>query len=138
MQITNFTPPAGACTTPKATAGTSVDAPAKVEVVFAGGAKSPDFSRITPRQLQAFLDDRLMSGYIDGPDGLYCSTLGGSIPGEWYTECPDMPVDLTATINSMTGFARVHDFSKLVSLYEGLSNWMRMIEVQPTHISVMA
>lgn len=79
-----------------------------------------------------------MSGAIDGPDGLYCGTLFGAIPGEWYTEQADVPMDLTGTIESMTDFCRDQGESKLVDLYEGLIGWMKMMEAQPAHISVVA
>jgi hypothetical protein len=101
-------------------------------------SKSVDFSKITPRKLQAYLDERLMSGHVDGPDGLYCSTLFSAIPGELYAEQPDVPVDLTETIKSMSDFARNHGESKLVSLYNGLSDWMKMMEAQSVRISVVA
>jgi len=138
MQVTSSTISAGACSSPKTTMQKPPDAPAESKVTGYSAPKVVDFSNITPRQLQAYLDDRLMSGQVDGPDGLYCTTLFGAIPGEWYAERPDVPMDLTATIDSMAGFARDHEFSKLVSLYDGLMDWMKVMEKQPTHISVMA
>src|SRR6202000_846756 len=97
------------------------EASAPVVIAQDGGGVSGavDFSRITPRQLQKFLDDRLMGGYVDGPDGLYCSTLACAIPRDLEIEQPDVPVDLTATIESMNGFARDHGCSKLGNLYDG-------------------
>lgn len=103
-----------------------------------GASEAIDFSNITPRKLQAYVDERLMSGAVDGPDGLYCTTLFDAIPAEWYTERPDVPMDLTKTIGSMTDFARDNGFSKLVNLYDGLMDWMKAMEGQPAHISVMA
>lgn len=137
MQITSSGFSTGAYV--RTTAAQTIPGPS-VDVSSTGGgvSKEIDFSRITPRQLQAFLDDRLMNGNIDGPDGLYCSTLGGAIPGEWYTERPDVPVDLTSTIESMGQFARGHGSSKLVGLYDGLIEWMKMMEIQSAHISVVA
>jgi hypothetical protein len=137
MQITSSSPSVSVPVVPRATTQKPVGGPGDV-AAYATHSKTPDFSRITPRQLQDFLDDRLMSGYVDGPDGLYCSTLGGAIPGEWYTERPDVPMDLTATIDGMTGFARDEGSSKLVDLYEGLMGWMKMIEVQSVPLSVFA
>jgi hypothetical protein len=109
-----------------------------VEPKVAANSKVIDFSHVTPRQLQTYLDDRLMSGAIDGPDGLYCTTLFGAIPREWYTEQADVPIDLTGTIQSMTDFARDQGASKLVDLYGGLIDWMKMMEAQPAHVSVLA
>ncbi|WP_213948590.1 hypothetical protein [Luteibacter sp. dw_328] len=103
-----------------------------------GASEAIDFSNITPRKLHEYVDERLMSGAVDGPDGLYCTTLFDSIPAEWYAERPDVPMDLTKTIDSMAAFAHDNGFSKLVNLYDGLMDWMKMMEVQPAHISVIA
>lgn len=136
MQVTNSMLAATAYALPKTATQQSVETP--VELKPAGSGKVIDFSHVTPRQLQAYLDDRLMSGAIDGPDGLYCTTLFGAIPGEWYTEQADVPMDLTGTIESMTDFSRGQGASKLVDLYEGLIGWMKIMEAQPAHISVVA
>lgn len=136
MQVTKSTAATTTYALPKERARQSVET--SVEIKPASSGKVIDFSHVTPRQLQAYLDDRLMSGAIDGPDGLYCTTLFGAIPGEWYTEQADVPMDLTGTIESMTEFARGQGTSKLVDLYEGLIDWMKMMEDQPAHVSVLA
>jgi hypothetical protein len=138
MEVMRSPTTAGMFASPKTTMQKPIDAPAETKVISHSASRAVDFSNITPRQLQAYLDDRLMSGKIDGPDGLYCTTLFGAIPGEWYAERPDVPIDLTKTIGSMTDFARDNGFSKLVSLYDGLMDWMKAMERQPAHISVMA
>ncbi|HVI55048.1 MAG TPA: hypothetical protein VM621_08350 [Luteibacter sp.] len=138
MQITSSVPSVVAHTAPRAMTEKAVEAPGDIKTARKSAPDVIDFSNVTPRQLRAYLDDRLMSGRVDGPDGLYCTTLFGSIPGEWYTERADVPMDLTATIDSMTGFARGQGSAKLVSLYEGLNDWMKMVEAQAKSLSVMA
>jgi hypothetical protein len=138
MQVTSSTTTMGVFGSAKATIQKTPGAPSEVTQTGYSVPRAIDFSNITPRQLQAYLDSRLMSGQVDGPDGLYCTTLFGAIPGEWYTERADVPMDMTATIGSMSGFARDHGFSKLVNLYDGLMDWMKMMEAQPARISVMA
>lgn len=138
MQITNSTPAIGTTASTPATMRQPIKAPAGISQIGEAVSKSVNFSHITPRQLQAFLDDRLMSGNVDGPDGLYCTTLFGSIPGEWYTERPDEPMDMTSTIGSMADFARDSGFTSLVRLYDGLSDWMKMMQEQSVRLSVFA
>ncbi|PTR34754.1 hypothetical protein C8J98_10110 [Luteibacter sp. OK325] len=138
MEVTSSTITVGMFALPATTMQKPIEPPSETKILGYSTPRAVDFSNITPRQLQAYLDDRLMSGQIDGPDGLYCTTLFGAIPGEWYAERPDVPMDFTATISSMAGFARDNGFSKLVSLYDGLMDWMKMMETQPARISVIA
>jgi hypothetical protein len=138
MQITSQTPAVYAVFPPKAVTQKATVTPPEFNGPGNVAPKAIDFSHITPRQLHAYLDDRVMSGNIDGPEGLYCTTLFGSIPGEWYTERADEPMDLTATVRSIADFARDNGSSSLVRLYDGLLGWMKLMETQSVHISVVA
>lgn len=135
MQITSTTLTAGAYMVPKTTIPEPADASSSIEATGTSTLKTVDFSNITPRQLHAYLDKMIMSGRIDGLD---CSTLFGSIPGEWYTERPDVPMDLTSEIKGVMEFARDNGFGPLAAYYAGLTDRMKLMEAQGLPISVVA
>lgn len=116
------------------------DAVAPISVVqsTAGAKKDLDLSHITPRSLHAYIDERVMSGEIDETEMLYCSSLFCSIPDEWYSECPDVPVDVTSRVKSFADFTRAHGFTSDTTFYEGMLAWMKISEERSVHISVVA
>lgn len=141
MQVTISTVAAGGAslTKPPATVlPKALAAPSTIEALDSVGLKQIDFSKITPRQLHAFLDETVMSGKIDATEMLHCSTLFCAIPGEWYTEQPDVPLDLTATVASMADFARDNHSSSLARSYDDLLDWMKLMEARSARLSVMA
>jgi len=77
----------------------------------------------------------VMSERMDVSDG---SALFGSIPREWYTEKPDVPIDLTSTIKGIMEFARDNGFKPLAAYYAGLMDRMKLMEAQGLPISVVA
>lgn len=103
-----------------------------------GPAKELDLSHITPRSLHAFIDERVMSGDIGETEMLYCSSLFCSIPDEWYSEYPDVPVDVTSRVKSFADFTRAHGFTSETTFYEGMLAWMKVSEERSVHISVVA
>ena len=98
-------------------------------------SKTVDFSAITPRQLQAYLDEMITSERMSVDDG---AALGSSIPGEWYTQQPDVPIDLRSNIRGIMEFARDNGFKPLAAFYAGLMDRMKMMEAQGLPISVVA
>lgn len=96
---------------------------------------SVNFSSITPRQLQAYLDRMLESGDIDVDDA---SSLGGLIPLDLYTECPDSPIDLRETVKGVAEFDRRNGYDALAAFYEGLATRMNLMEQRSQPVSVMA
>ncbi|APG03003.1 hypothetical protein BJI69_03165 [Luteibacter rhizovicinus DSM 16549] len=137
MQVTL---PASITNPRNASVVTRKEAAAPVSVVqpTVGPTKGLDLSHITPRSLHAYIDERVMSGEIDDTEMLYCSSLFCSIPDEWYSECPDMPVDVTSRVKSFADFTRAHGLTSDTTFYEGMLAWMKMSEEKSVHISVVA
>jgi hypothetical protein len=97
--------------------------------------KKVDFSRITPRQLQAYLDDMIAQDKIDPDDA---TSMFNSIPGEWYTDRPDVSIDFSSNIKGIAEFDRNNGYPALAAWYEGLAERMRIMEARSVHVSVMA
>ncbi len=135
MQITNSALAAGAYAVSKTTMQKEVSSPSSVDSPRTNASKAIDFSNITPRRLHAYLDEMVMSERMDVSDG---SALFGSIPREWYTEQPDVPVDLTSTIKRIMEFARDNGFKPLAAYYAGQMDRMKLMEAQGLPISVVA
>lgn len=94
-----------------------------------------DLSRMTPRQLQAYVDDMIAKDRIDPDDAV---ALFGSIPLEWYDERPDVPIDLNANIKGMADFARDNGYDALAAFYRGLMERMKSMEACSVPLSVIA
>jgi hypothetical protein len=135
MQITSSMPATGAYAVTKTAMKNPIDAPSSVKTPESSSSKAIDFSKITPRRLHEYLDEMVMSERMDVSDG---SALFGSIPREWYTEQPDIPVDLTSTIKGIMEFARDNGFKPLAAYYAGLMDRMKLMEAQGLPISVVA
>jgi hypothetical protein len=94
-----------------------------------------DFSRMTPRQLHAYIDDMIFKGEIDPDDA--CA-LFGSIPMQWYKERPDTPIDVAANIQGIADFNRNNGYPAVAVWYDGLSERMKLMEARSAPISVIA
>ncbi|NID15605.1 hypothetical protein [Luteibacter yeojuensis] len=94
-----------------------------------------DFSRVTPRQLQEYLDEMIFSEQIDLLDATALST---SLPSGIFERAPDTPIDLRAQIEGMIEFDRNNGFDLLATFYTGLLERMKMMEDRSVHISVTA
>jgi hypothetical protein len=101
-------------------------------------SKDIDFSRITPRALHAYIDEKVMSGDIGETEMLQCSSLFCSIPDEFYRDSPDVAVDVQSRVESMADFARAHEFSSQTKFYEQMLDWMKGSEAKSIHISLLA
>jgi hypothetical protein len=95
---------------------------------------SLDFSKITPRQLHAYLDEMTMSGRMDIDDG---TTLFNAVPRGLYADQPDMPINLTSRIKSIMEFNFDSDSKPLAMFYAGLMDRMKMMEAKGFPISVV-
>ena len=115
--------------------GSHGDAPLLLQPDTSRPPKSVDFSAITPRQLQGYLDELITSERLSVDDG---AALGSSIPSEWYIQQPDVPIDLKSTITGIMEFARASGFKPLATFYAGLMERMKMMEAQGLPISVVA
>jgi hypothetical protein len=98
-------------------------------------SRKVDFSRITPRQLQAYLDDMIAKDQIDPDDAV---AMFGSIPGRWYTERPDAPIDFDSNIKAIADFNRNNGYPAIAVWYDGLSERMKLMEARSAPISVIA
>jgi hypothetical protein len=104
----------------------------------AAGAASPgavDFSRVTPRRLQAYVNEMIKSDRMTAKDG---TALCQSIPREWYSHRPDVPVDITSNIKSAIASARGNGSKPLAAFYASLMDRMKLMEAQGVPISVVA
>jgi hypothetical protein len=95
-----------------------------------------DFSRVTPRQLQAYCDELIFTGgKAEFEDA---SALFTSLPSGIFESAPDTPIDLTAQIKGMVEFDRNNGFDVLAAFYEGLLERMKLMEARSVHLSVVA
>jgi hypothetical protein len=95
-----------------------------------------DFSRITPRQLQAYCDQLIFTGgKAEFEDA---SALFTSLPSGIFERAPDTPINLTAQIEGMVEFDRNNGFDLLATFYSGLLDRMKLMEARSVHISVTA
>lgn len=100
----------------------------------AGGAQHLiDFSHMTPRQLQAYIDEMIFADQISPDDA---GSLFGSIPFEWYEERPDTPIDLASNIKGIADFDRNNGYPELATWYDGLLERMKAMEARSVHISI--
>jgi hypothetical protein len=105
---------------------------------FGIGSKDINFASITPKALHAYIDEKVMSGDIGETEMLQCSSLFCSIPDEWYSDSPDVAVDVASRVESMADFARAHESISQTKFYEEMLDWMRMSEAKSVHISAVA
>ena len=129
---------------------TSLSSPVPAKVVYAkepervapptqvgfGVFHGVDFSRITPRQLQALCDDLIFNGGEAGFEDAV--DLGNALPSGVFFEHPDTPIDLRAQIEGMVEFGRSNGFDALATLYSGLLERMTLMEARSVHLSVVA
>ena|SRR6187402_2028253 len=135
MQIIRPALGPGAYTVAKTTMRTPVDTrqPGRAPGTVCPGAI--DFSRVTPRRLQAYVNDMIKNDRMTVKDG---TALTQSIPREWYTHRPDVSVDIASKIQSATASARGNGTKPLAAFYAGLMDRMKLMEAQGQPISVIA
>jgi hypothetical protein len=126
---------AGAYQVTKTVMHPSIDASPPIRASESGHRKPIDFSNITPRRLHAYIDEMVISERMDVSDA---SALFGSIPSQWYSQQPDVPMDLTSNIKGIMEFARDNGFKPLAAFYAGLMDRMRLMEAQGLPIAVVA
>ena len=112
-----------------------VDARTGARAAKANVSSTIDFSRVTPRQLQAYVSDMVRSNRMTATDG---SAISSSIPHEWYAKRPDVPVDFTANMKGKLDAVRGQNSKPLAAFYAGLMERMKMMEAQSVPISVVA
>lgn len=100
-----------------------------------GVSRRVDFSHMTPRQLNAYLDEMTFKGQIDPDDG---GALFGSIPMEWYEERPDTPFDFASNIKAIADFDRDNGYPALAAWYDGLLERMKIMEARSSPFSAIA
>ena len=96
--------------------------------------KRVDFSRITPRQLQAYINERIFSNSID-PDE--ATSIMNQLGATQMQESPDVPFDLRARLNGTMEF-HMDAGDGLAAWYEGLINLLDVMEAQSVFVSAMA
>ncbi|NII54649.1 hypothetical protein [Luteibacter sp. SG786] len=95
-----------------------------------------DFSRITPRQLQAYCDELIFTG--GDAEFEDASALFTSLPSGIFESDPDKPIDLAGHIEGMIEFDRNNGFDALAVFYAGLLERMKLMEAKSVHLSVVA
>lgn len=101
----------------------------------ASGVRRIDFSHITPRQLNAYLDEMIFSEQIDPMDA---TVLLGAFSSEQYERYPDKPVNLKAEIDGTMKFHADRGDVLMATWYAGLLERIDSMEQQSVHISVYA
>lgn len=96
---------------------------------------SVDFTRITPRRLNAYLDEMIANDRIDPLDA---TVLGGVFSAEEYEKSPDRPVNLKAELEGTMKFHENHGDTLLATWYAGLMDRLETMEKQSMHVSVYA
>lgn len=133
MQIT-MPPPF--ITATKLTEGASASTRLAVAESSHEGVKgSVDFTRISPRQLNAYLDEMIASDRIDPLDA---TVLGGAFSAEEYDRFPDRPVNLKAELEGTMKYHENHGDTLLATWYAGLMDRLETMEKQSIHVSVYA
>jgi hypothetical protein len=94
-----------------------------------------DFSRVTPRQLHAFINAMINNDRMTVKEG---SALNRSIPREWYIHGPDVPVDIRSNIKGIMRAAHGEGSKPLAAFYASLMDRMKLMELQSLPISVVA
>ncbi len=94
-----------------------------------------DFSRVTPRQLQGYINAMIKNNHMTAREG---SALNTSIPREWYTHRPDVPVDITSNIKGIMRAAHGDGSKPLAAFYASLMDRMKLMEAQSLPVSVVA
>lgn len=125
----------GAYTVAKTTMRTPADARTSTRAETVTSPRSIDFSRVTPRQLQSYVNDMIKSDRMTVKDG---TALTQSIPREWYTHRPDVSVDIASNMRGAAASARGHGAKPLAAFYDGLMDRMKLMEAQGVPISVVA
>lgn len=134
MEITSVGHASSVRSTPLDTSAASTMAKVEANVSQSGG-RSVDFSNITPRQLNAYLDEMIFSDQIDLTDA---SVLMGAIPTEAFEHSPDTPVNLKAELQGTMKFYENHGDTLLATWYSGLLERLDTMEKQSIHVSVYA
>ena len=135
MQIISPTMGPGVYAVKKTTMRAPIDVRPERRPADTRSSESVDFSCVTPRQLQAYVNDMIKSGRMTTKEG---SALSSSIPHEWYTMRPDVAVDFTANMKGKRDAAHVEGSSPLAAFYSALMGRMKMMEAQGLPISVVA
>lgn len=133
MEVTS----AGPITVPTSSSSiSSASAIAKAEAKEqVSGVRRIDFSHITPRQLNAYLDEMIFSNQIDLLDA---GVLMGAIPTEAFEQSPDAPVNLKAGLEGTMKYYQNHGNTLLATWYAGLMDRLETMERQSIHVSVYA
>ena len=118
----------------KTTMRTPVNARLPVQTAPEGSPRIVDFSHITPRQLQAYINDMIRSGRMTSKEG---SALSSSIPHQRYTMRPDVAVDFTANMKGRLDGAHAEGSRPLAAFYSALMGRLKMMEAQGLPISVV-
>lgn len=135
MQISTSLPihqPVAAASAPVSSGQTAM--PARRDPVEPA-SRPVNFSHISPRQLLAYVNDMISKDQIDPDDA---TSMVGSIPGAWYTERPDTPLDFASNIKAIADFDRNNGYAPLAAWYDGLSDRMKIMEARSSPVSVRA
>lgn len=119
----------------RTTMQTPVGVRSAVQIAGKWSPRDINFSHVTPRQLQTYVNEMITNGRMTPTDGLALST---SIPHEWYAKRSDVALDITSNIRSNLASARGNGSRPLAAFYDGLMDRMKRMEAQSLPISVVA
>jgi hypothetical protein len=119
----------------KTTMQTPVNARPSVQVAGRWSPQTVNFSHVTPRQFQTYVNEMIKNGRMTAKDG---SALSSSIPQEWYAKRADVAVDISSNIKSNLASARGNGSKPLAAFYDGLMDRMKLMEAKSLPISVVA
>lgn len=94
-----------------------------------------DFSRISPRQLEAWLDDMMMNGTPE--DFQTAHDISIMLPSDW-SEDDDTPMNLTVDIEGARDWNRTYGEARFADRLDSLLGRMKAVELRSIRIAETA
>lgn len=135
MQISPVLPQIPIASSTSAGSGEKPGSPMKiVDPLETGSGNGINFSRVTPRQLHAYLNELIFSNQIDL---LEVGAFTGAVTGDEWLNQSDVPIDLRGRIQGQIEFDLDRGGS-LVEWYADALKHMDLLEARSVRLSVMA
>ncbi|KJV30730.1 hypothetical protein [Luteibacter yeojuensis] len=113
----------------------SPGAPARTDQSMGSGlSKKIDFSHVTPRQLEAYINERIFSNTIE-PDDV--TGIMNQLGATQMDDAPDVPFNLRAQLNGCRQYSE-QTGSPLAAWYAHLGKQLDIMQAQSVHLSVVA
>jgi hypothetical protein len=109
--------------------------PARIDQeTMSGVSKKIDFSHVTPRQLEAYINERIFSNTIE-PDEV--TGIMNQLGATQMYDAPDVPFNLRAQLDGCRQYSEQNG-SPLAAWYAHLGKQLDIMEAQSVHLSVVA